>query len=344
MKFLAIILFLASLWTPAFTADAEAPADNPAIASVLAERFPQTKVGDCDSSQHTSLRYNGAEIHFSENGVLSILGVANNGIHWNATINVSPIARCEIWSGELALDKPPALIIMAWNLDSSGDWQTAMNLILFNDQGEPMPWRASSLFHVDKNGVQEIVRMPGSANASVLVPLREGDRVNGFAYAYDLYDVVGDRLRAVDDIRNGVNWPFIPNKRQELAGLTAGQLMNLAKAAPATQGAEIQLEIKLRHKRLSTFDSDATTSSGQLKSLTRHPGDNELQLELQDGLTVGFPSILVEDNADNVRSINFQPNQEDVQKAIGDSKKVQFIGRGCLDRTCNPLIMKVVSQ
>jgi hypothetical protein len=340
----AMVFFLASLCVPTVAAAEEVAADNPTVAMVLAERLPQTKVGDCDYSENASLNYKRTEIHFSENGEISISGFAIDGSHWKASINVSPAAGCEIWSAELAQGRPPALIIMAWNLDSSGGWQTALDLILFNDQGMPMPWRALSFFDVDAKGVQEIVRLPGAANASILVPVREGERTDGFAYAYDLYDVVEDRLRRVTDVRYGVKWPFIPNKRQDLETSTIGQLTSLSKKTSPAENAEILVEVDMLHERLSTFNSIATPEPRRIISLARHPGDNNLQLEIEDGPTVGFPEILMEDTSDSSRSMNFQPDEDDVRKAISNPKKTLFIGRGCMDRSCNPLIMKIVSQ
>lgn len=335
-----MVLLFTSLRVSTVAAAKEVTADNP-LATVLAERFPQTKVGDCDFSQKTSSHYKDTEIHFYQNGAISITGVANDGSQWNASINVSPMARCEIWSAALNQGTVSAFIVMAWNLDSSGGWQTAMDLILFSDQGKPLPWRASSFFHVDEKGVQEIVKRPGSSNASILVPVREGNRTYGFAYAYDLYDVIGDGLQAANDIRYGVKWPFIPQKSQDLAALAVGQLENLAKTVPAAQYPEIQVEIDMLHERLSTIRPSV---NGLMSSLTRHPGDGKLQLQLENGPVVGFPDILVKDTAANVRSINFQPDEEDVRGAVSDSHKIEFMGRGCLDRTCNPLIMKVVSR
>lgn len=344
LNFRAMVLFLASLCASGFSAAKVIADDDRIVDSVLAERFPQTKVGDCDYNKNASLHYKGTEIQLSENGAISISGVAIDGRYWEASIDVSPIARCEIWSADLAQGRPSALIVMAWNLDSSGGWQTALNLLLFNDQGMPMPWRASSSFDVDAKGVREIVRLPGDANASILVPVREGDRTNGFAYAYDLYDVVGDRLRSVTDIRYGVKWPFIPNKRQDLAALTVEQLTSLSKKTSSAENAEILVEIDMLHERLSTFDSSATPEPRRIINLARHPGDDKLQLKIEDGPTVGFPEILMEDTSDSNRSINFQPDEDDARKTISNPKKTLFIGRGCMDRSCNPLIMKVVSH
>jgi hypothetical protein len=171
-----IVLLLALFCTSAVAATKEITPSYPTVDSVLAERFPQTKVGDCDYSKNASLDYKGIEIRLSENGAISISGAAIDGRHWKASIDISPIARCEIWRADLAQGKPPTLIVMAWNLDSSGGWQTALDLLLFNDLGMPMPWRAASSFDVDAKGVREIVRLPGAANASILVPVREGDR------------------------------------------------------------------------------------------------------------------------------------------------------------------------
>jgi hypothetical protein len=61
----AMGFFLASLCVPTVAAAEEVAADNPTVAMVLAERLPQTKVGDCDYTR-TRLSYKRTEIHFSD--------------------------------------------------------------------------------------------------------------------------------------------------------------------------------------------------------------------------------------------------------------------------------------
>jgi hypothetical protein len=318
-----VLLLFTSLLTPAFGQVAATPASNPVLAKVMDGQIKQIKIGECAHGINPVLLYQQVEIDSAEDGEISIVGHSNDGSKWRATIEVAPVAECEVWAAELSPGYPPSIILLAAGIDSNGGWGTSLHLLLFNKDGMPMPWRATSMFDWDDSGVKEIVRVSGAERASVVLPIREGDRFDGFSYAYELYDVVGDRVQPVADVRYGVRWPWIPK----------GQLT---------------LDEHRQMNSLSTV-STTTTAKGnddspvRIKKLSKTAANND-QIELDDSSAVLFPQMLVEDNAKHERVIVFAPQEEDLRKLLKPGTTVQLIGKEGYGDECAPLILRAVTR
>jgi hypothetical protein len=316
-----VLLLFISLLAPAFGQVAATPASNPVLASVMDGQIKQTKIGDCDPSNPV-LRYNQVEIDSAETGDTSIVGYSNDGSKWRATMVVAPVAECEVWVAELSPGYPPSIILLAAGIDSSGGWGTSLYLLLFNKDGMPMPWQATSMFDWDDGGVKEIVRVPGAERASVVLPIHDGDRFSGFSYAHELYDVVGDRVQPVSDVRYGVRWPLIPKGQLPL---DEHRQMNMLSTVPSTTAAK---------------DNDGPVRIKKFSQTTA----NNLQIELDDNSAVLRPGMLVEDNAAHERVIFFGPQEEDLRKLLKPGTTVQVIGKKCYGDECAPLILQAVTR
>ena len=318
------VLFLfTSLLAPAFGQIAATPASNPVLAKVMEGQIKQTKIGDCDHVSNPVLLYNQVEIDSAEDGEISIAGRSNDGSKWRATIGIAPVAVCEVWTAELSPGYPPSIILLATGIDSSGGWDTELSLLLFNKDGLPMPWQATSMFDWDDSGVKEIVRGPGAERASIVLPIQEGDRFDGFSYAYELYDVIGDRFQPVADVRYGVRWPWIPKGQHTL---DEHRQMNSLSTVSTTTTAKGNDDSPVRIKRLSQTAA------------------NNLQIELDDNSVVLRPGILVEDNAEHERVILFTHDDGDLRKLIKPGTTVQVIGKECGWDGCGPLILQAVTR
>ncbi len=319
----ALLFLFTSLLAPAFGQIAATPASNPVLARVMDGQIKQTKIGECAHAINPVLLYQQVEIDSAEDGEISIAGHSNDGQKWRATIEVAPVAECEVWAAELSPGYPPSIILLAAGINSSGGWDTKLSLFLFNKEGMPMPWQATSMFDWDDSGVKEIVRGPGAERASIVLPIQEGDRFDGFSYAYELYDVVGDRVQPVADVRYGVRWPWIPKGQHTL---DEHRQMNSLSTVPTTTKAKGNDDSPVRIKKLSKTAA------------------NNDQIELDDKSSVLFPDMLVEDNASHERVIVFAPQEEDLRKLLKPGTTVQVIGKECYGDECAPLILQAVTR
>jgi len=206
-------------------------------------------------------------------------------------------------------------------MDSSGGWDAQLSLLLFDKQGKPMPWQAISYFDVNEKGVQEIVRFPGSDRASIVVPIQEGDKFDGFAYLYDLFDIVGDRVQRITGVRYGVKWPLLPPNRPDIAGNHLLDTLSTVEPPPK-DGQKSSLH---RMKKLSGEN------------------DSDLTIEWEEGPPIQRPQILVEDQAEQGRLIIFGPTQDDLRNLVKSKPKAKVIGERCGWGHCEPLILKAVT-
>lgn len=317
----ALLLFI-SLLAPALGQVAATPASNPVFAKVMDGQIKQTKIGDCDHCSNPVLLYNQVEVDSAEDGEISIAGRSNDGSKWRATMGVAPVADCEIWVAELSPGYPPSIILLAAGIDSSGGWGTRLSLLLFNKEGMPMPWQATSMFDWDDSGVKEIVRRPGAESASIVLPIQDGDRFSGFSYAYELYDVVGDRVQPLTDVRYGVRWPWIPKGQLPLDEYR--QLNTLSTVPTATAAKHNDVPVRV-------------------KKFSRTAADN-LQIELDDNSAVLPAGVLVEDNAAHERVIVFAPDEGDLRRLLKPGTPVQVTGKECGWDGCGPLILEAVTR
>jgi hypothetical protein len=315
---LAASIALMSFGTPVFVRAEKITASNPVITRVLEGQVQQTKIGNCNYRESPIRLYKQMEIDSDEGGDLRISGFSSDGSAWRANINFDPGADCEVWTAALSPGNPPSIIIRAGGIDSSGGWDTELSILLFDKQGKPMPWQAISYFDVNEKGVQEIVRFPGSEKASIVVPIREGDKFDGFAYLYDLYDIVGDRVQRITGARYGVKWPLLPQQRPDIE---AHHLLDT----------------------LSTVEPPEkdvlNDSSSRIKKLLGD-ADSKLVIELGNGSSIRRPRILVEDQAGQGRSIIFDPTQNDLRNLVKANATGQVIGKRCDWDECTPLILK----
>ncbi|HEY6412390.1 MAG TPA: hypothetical protein VIX42_01805 [Edaphobacter sp.] len=180
-----------------------------------------------------------------------------------------------------------------------------------------MPWQAFSNFEVNEKGVQEIVRFPGSEGASIVVPIQDGDKLSGFDYVYDVYDIVGDRVQRITGVRSDAKWPVVPQNKSDVVA----------------------------HHQLDTLSTIESPKEGQddsffrIKNLSRSPA-NDVVIERENGDPIGMPQILVVDKAERARSIIFEPSEDDLRTLIKANATAQIIGQRCNWHECNPLILK----
>jgi hypothetical protein len=318
-----VLLLFTSLLTSAFGQVATTTASNPILAKVMDGQIKQTKIGECAHGINPVLLYQQVEIDSAEDGEISIVGHSNDGSKWRATIEVAPVAECEVWAAELSPGYPPSIILLAAGIDSSGGWGTSLYILLFDKEGMPMPWQATSMFDWDDSGVREIVKRPGAESASVVLPIRAGDRFDGFSYAYELYDVVGEGVEAVADVRYGVRWPWIP---KDQIPFDEHRQMNALSTVATKTTAKANDDSLVRIKRLSKTAA------------------NDDQIELDDKSTVLFPDMLVEDNAAHERVIIFAPDEGDLRKLVKSGTTVQVIGKKCYAGECGPLILQAATR
>ena len=335
----AVSFVLMSSVASAFGQAEKTSLSNSVIARVLERQIDQTKIGDCPYSGKPFFLYKQMKLSSAQDGDLRISGFSNDGSGWNASIEFAQVARCEVWTAELSPGNPPSIIILTWGIDSSGDWGTNLSLLLFDEQGKPMPWQAISHFDINEKGVQEIVRLPGQEKVSIVIPIQEGDRFNGFTYLYDLYDIVGDRVQRVTDVRYGVKWPLIPPNRPDIE---AHHLLDtLTTVEPMAKAG------------LNESPSHATR-------LVHDSSDKNIQIELENGSPMSQscpppdcwrdsgavaslirrPKIMVEDRAEHERSIIFGPSEDDLRKLAEKNTTTKVIGKRCDWDECSPLILK----
>jgi hypothetical protein len=163
----AVSFVLMSSVASAFGQAEKTSLSNSVIARVMERQIDQTKIGDCPYSGKPFFPYKQMKLSSAQDGDLRISGFSNDGSGWNAGIEFAQVARCELWTAELSPGNPPSIIILTWGIDSSGDWGTNLSLLLFDEQGKPMPWQAISHFDINEKGVQEIVRLPGREKVSI---------------------------------------------------------------------------------------------------------------------------------------------------------------------------------
>src|ERR1700722_12661409 len=149
---LAASFVLMSSIAAAFAQEEKTTISNPVIARVLERQIDQTKIGDCPYSGKPFFLYKQMKLSSAQDGDLRISGFSNDGSGWNASIEFAQVARCEVWTAELPPGNPPSTIMFAWDTDSTGDWGTNLSLLLFDEQGKPMPWQAISHFDINEKG------------------------------------------------------------------------------------------------------------------------------------------------------------------------------------------------
>lgn len=281
----------------------------------IEQRFglKQTKVASC-SDLSLALSWGPNDIQYMSDGDLVISGIDQLGRSYHA-VKAANITGCEIWSADLNRDGTQDLIILTPGEDSSGGYDAALSIIFFDKNGYPFPWKAIGKFTADENGVQQIVLAPTpTSHAGVIVPTKEGLAGPNANLAFQLYAFSPSVVEKVSGKAIGVTWPTFANPTPQL----------------------------IAHRKAASlsFNQDEPVQSERLKpNLLNHNFVLATsKLVLNNGQELEPPAILVEDNVDDSRVINFDPVPEDIEKLVSKAEQITPMGESCDEEECRPLI------
>ncbi len=286
---------------------------TPAVSAVLASALPQTKVLDCNDAAQ-SLTRNNRTFHLSQQG-LEVQGSDQEGHRWTAVTPASNILKCEVWTAPLKGGLPEDLIFLT--ADEIGGYSSELTILFFDKTGKPHPWQARGAFTSSSAGIQQLALNKGNGNAELIVPQREGDKFDGYAYVQNLYKVTPTGVSKVVGSDGANSWPSVSGNAKALVGTES------------------------RPTESDTFSSGSAAQAASPLRLTDVLSSKEDEpLIYSDGSKTRYPLIAIVDKADGSRKIFFNGDTPD---AVSEIEKglynVQLKGSTCEEEECRPFIL-----
>jgi hypothetical protein len=284
------------------------------ISTLEHNQVKQNKVADCTDAR-TPIQWNGITLSYSSEG-LHLSGIGIDGTRWTAAVPASGIFTCEVWTTRLYKGSKGDLIIMSRNHDPEG-FDTELTIFTFDQRQLPIPWQSIGKFTSTKDGITQIVKENEGGDSALIIPIRQGDKYDGFAYVQHLIEVKATGFKKITGSRFSLNWPIISGNQKALSG---------------AEGKDILSE------NIETSDAGGQTSLQSVASPS--PKNGIGGITLSDGTKSMFPAMLVVDSLARTRTIYFAG---DVPDALNDMQKktydVQLTGQTCEEEECRPLLM-----
>jgi hypothetical protein len=311
---------------------AESPDSPTPVDRVLRNAFPLRLLSECEpEGQKASLGATSLEIY---EDAIHLHGVAQDGSHWKAEIDFTPISGCSIYSGDLDGDGRPELLIITPHADSSGGYDTELTVLLWDQVGKPVPWQIRGCFRAGTSGVAEVVQ-DEQGHALILDILRIGHIAwGGTSDAFILYRVEDGGFKRVTGPYRGWDWPYLPKRNPNNPGLqkvlkeTEISLISLQPSAIA-QPESKPLRVLAYRDSLPEVGSAslATLPPGTYPSVDIEASKAAVKLlRYSDGTTSELPEILVLDRLDGSREILFGPSPDQISLLWKSPFTVRRIG------------------
>lgn len=292
------------------------------VSKLFPSRISQQKVGDCAFQSSQPVVDQGISMSATPEGEVTISGKNQSNRVWTSTYEATPGAGCQLWKVDLGQNGRLALAFIEFGADSSGGWDTTLSLLLFDDEGRPFPWQATSLFTVDDLGVRELVKLGEEKQPAIIVPrllkqVSDTGVVSKTGTEFHAYSFTKDRVREVLGYYANRTWPlvvpagFVPSS-------PSGNAESLSTSVVNSSEAQVQQKTH-EYVRLNGKN------------------DSERQVEFTDQ-SMALPKVLIVDSADGRRLISF-PQQSDFQNLKALSLKTTVLGQDCHQGSCSPLIM-----
>jgi hypothetical protein len=302
---------------PAFAANDAASIANTTVAALFPSRAVQQKIADCDFKAGKSETFQGVQMSVTSGGDVTLSGKDHSNRVWSSTYKATPGAGCQLWRVDLGRDGLLDLAFVEFGANSSGGWDTTLSLLLFDDQGHPFPWQATSKFSTDDLGVRELVKLGDEKRKAVIVP-RRLDEGRGDETVYHAYGFKENRVREILGSYSNKSWPLI---------LPPGVVTS--------------------HSYLDSTSLTTAVLVGNLPSpaqdsthhFLRLEGANDLerQVVFSDG-SMMLPKVLVVDSANGRRIISF-PQEADFLNLQKLNLTTTTLGQSCDGGVCAALIM-----
>jgi len=319
MKKMLIASSVVSLLSYALSAagqDLESVPTNAGLAKLMQAEVLQQKLSDCDFSSSHSRTIAGVKMTTSPDGAVVLSGADRLARKWSVSYAATPGAGCQLWAADLAQNGTKDLVFVGFGGNSTGGWDTTLLLVLFDEQGRPFPWQATSKFTIGDSGIRELVRLDPDARPTVIVPQRQSDGQAPTSYRYGLFGFKGNKVEELAGLHADINWPLM--------------LPPSSRAVPALQ----------KDLMLATVDTNASVPQkpAYFRGL-RGQNDSDREVVLSDGST-RMPELLVVDTPTG-RSIISSPVQSDLQNVKPDTSSVEVLGKDCSQESCHPVVMWV---
>jgi hypothetical protein len=322
--YVALTMFIfAQAALPGFAKNSVDQSPAGTVSTLFPSRISQQKVGDCAFQSNKPVVDQGISMSAAPGGEVTISGKDQSNHVWTSTYEATPGAGCQLWKVDLGQNGRLALAFIEFSADSSGGWDTTLSLLLFDDEGRPFPWQATSLFTVDDLGVRELVKLGEEKQPAIIVPRRleqvsDTGVVRKTGTEFHAYSFTKDRVREVLGYYANRTWPlivpagFVPSS-------PSGNVESLSTASV----------IDSRQVQLQAATHEYVRLNGK--------NDSERQVEFTDQ-SMALPKILVVDRADG-RSIISLPQQSDFENLKALNLKTTILGQDCDQSSCSPLIM-----
>lgn len=273
-------------------------------------RFPQTKLTSC-SDISGSAHFQALDLSYL-NGDLTVTGADAFGHRFSA-VKATNISGCEIWTADLDGNGTLDLIIFTPGEDSSGGYDNMLSILLFGNDGKPMPWQATGHFTTDANGVRQIIKTEIPGRAAVIVPTEEGLTGPDANLSFQLYQFAPSSVSKINGKRHGLEWPVFENSTAAL--------------------------VKHQQAEDLSFDLSFNTHSARLRGRSSPHITATSLLNLDDGTQITPPAVIVEETQNQDRSIIFDPVPSDIEKVVAQRLQVSTMGSSCEEEECRPFIM-----
>ena len=285
------------------------------VQQLLTKRFPQVKVGACNDDDMSPLVYRDTAI-YSKNGNISIHGSDHFGNPWTAKMEISPMSECQVWTSDLGNNQRQDLLILVMGLNSSGGADSQLSLLVFDDNGLPLPWQAIGSFTSDADGVLQVVRPDSNKAAQIIVPKQEG--IGNISRAYHLFGVAGNSIDRA--IVSGSDWPFLSSTSKEFTH---------EQQAYAPWGPD----------RNSVSSNVMAASRITITEIKNQGSMQDEQLVLSNKQVLRYPKIIMIDRPNKTRAIDFDPTQIAIKQLKNSNAAVQVYGTTCDGGFCQPLLL-----
>ncbi len=289
---------------------------NAGLTKLMQAEVLQQKLSDCDFSSSNSRTIAGVKMITTPDGDVLLSGADRLAHKWSVYYAATPGGGCQLWAANLSLSGKQDLIFVGFGGNSSGGWDTALLLILFDDQGRPFPWQATSKFTVGDSGIRELVHLDPDARPAIIISQLQSDDQSTNIYRYSLFGFKGNKVEELVGLHADINWPLVLPPRSRALAALQGSLM-------------------LATAQTDALDPQKPTYFKGIRGLN----DSEREVVLTDGVT-RMPELLVVDSPTG-RSIISSPVQSDLQNIKADTSAVEMLGKDCSQESCRPVVMWV---
>jgi len=309
------LLVLSAL--PSYAKNEANQISNKTVSTLFPLRVVQQKIGDCDFQSGKPVADQRVLMSATAGGDVTVSGKDRSNRVWTSTYEATPGAGCQLWKVDLGRNGRLDLAFVEFGANSSGGWDTTLSLLLFDNDGLPFPWQATSLFTVDDLGIRELVKLGEEKRQAVIVPQRLGE-VNGKGIEFHAYDFTDNRVQEVLGSYANKAWPFtVPPGI--LTSPSSQNMGSLSTIVPAIS--------QVSQTKTGTHD------------FLRLKGDNDAERQVVfSDQSMDLPKILIVDSAAG-RKIISSPQPSDFQNLKTPNVTTTVLGQDCTQGTCFPLIM-----